>query len=215
MARSKSDSDPKLGMLIRRRRNQLGLTLQALCDRAGVSVGYLSQVERGHATPSLGTLAQIAQGLDADLNHFVGTPRPADALTRAGSRPQFSLDGVSMVYESLGAAFPGAELSCFLLHVPPGFVSETVRHEGEEIIFILKGEIVQTLNGQSFVLHEGDSLHYDGSIAHSWANRTEADARILWTGTLSVLQRKGALRLPEMSPANTDTENKGGTSPCR
>ena len=206
MARPKPDGDPKLGILIRRRRTQLGLTLQAVGERTGVSVGYLSQVERGHATPSLGTLAQIAQGLDADVNQFVGTPRPADALTRAGARPQFSVDGASMTYESLGAEFPGAELSSYVLHVPPGFASEIVSHEGEEIIYVLQGEIVQTLGDQSFDMREGDSLHYDGATPHSWSNRTGATARILWTGTLSVLQRKGALHLPEMSPANAETE---------
>ena len=52
------------------------LTLQALCDEAGVSVGYLSQVERGNATPSLGTLAQIAYALDLGLDYFVARPLP-------------------------------------------------------------------------------------------------------------------------------------------
>ncbi|MBF9048803.1 cupin domain-containing protein [Roseobacter sp. HKCCD9010] len=204
MARPKPKSDPNLGALIRKRRKQLDLTLQALCDDAGLSVGYLSQVERGHATPSLGTLAQIAQGLDVGLEYFIATPKPADSLSRAGARPQFSLDGSSIIYESLGAEFPGAELSSYILHVPPGYASETVSHEGEEIIFLLDGEITQMLDGQSFILQRGDSLHYSGSTPHSWSNQTKTPARILWTGTLSVLQRKGAVKLPEMTPANTN-----------
>ncbi|HID66735.1 MAG TPA: cupin domain-containing protein [Roseibacterium sp.] len=204
MPRPKSKSDPNLGALIRKRRKQMGLTLQALCDDAGLSVGYLSQVERGQATPSLGTLAQIAQGLEVGLGYFIATPKPADSLTRAGARPQFSLDGSSILYESIGAEFPGAELSCYLLHVPPGYASETVHHEGEEIIFILEGKITQTLGGQVFILQRGDSLHYSGSNPHSWSNQTKTTAQILWTGTLSVLQRKGAVKLPEMTPANTN-----------
>lgn len=204
MARPKAKSDPNLGALIRKRRKQLALTLQALCDDAGLSVGYLSQVERGQATPSLGTLAQIAQGLNVGLEYFIATPKPADALSRAGARPQFSIDGSSILYESVSAEFPGAELSSYLLHVPPGYVSEIVSHEGEEIIFLLEGEITQTLGGQSFILQQGDSLHYTGSTPHSWSNVTDATARILWTGTLFVLQQKGAVKLPEMTPANTN-----------
>lgn len=204
MARPKPKTDPNLGALIRKRRKQLNLTLQALCDDAGLSVGYLSQVERGHATPSLGTLAQIAQGLDTELDYFIAKPKPASSLSRAGARPRFSLNGSSMVYESVGAEFPGAELSSYILHVPPGYASETVSHEGEEIIFLLDGEITQMLDGESFVLQRGDSLHYSGSTPHSWSNTTDTTARILWTGTLAVLQRKGAVHLPEVIAANSN-----------
>ncbi len=202
MAQSKPRNNAALGSVIRKRRKQLDLTLQALCDDAGLSVGYLSQVERGQATPSLGTLAQIAQGLGVGLEYFISAPKPADALSRSGARPQFAIDGSSILYEAVGAEFPGAELSCYILHVPPGYASETVSHEGEEIIFLLDGEIAQVLGGQRFILQQGDSLHYSGLTPHSWSNETDLAARILWIGTLSVLQKKGAVKLPEMKPAN-------------
>jgi len=202
MARPKAKPDTLLGPRIRQRRKALGLTLQALCGRAGLSVGYLSQVERGNATPSLGTLAQIAQALNVGLEYFIATPKPADSLTRAHARPQFALDDTSIVYEALGADFPGAELSSYILDVPPGYMSETVSHEGEEIIYVLAGEIIQTLGGERFRLTAGDSLHYRGNIEHAWYNPGTDPARILWTGTLNVLQGKGSHRLPEMTPAN-------------
>lgn len=204
MARQKPNRDPKLGALIRKRRKQLELTLQALCDIAELSVGYLSQVECGHATPSLGTLAQIAHALDVELDYFIAKHKPASALSRAGARPHFSLDGSSIVYEAIGADFPGAELSSFIQHVPPGYASETVSHVGEEILFVLDGQITLTLDGQSFVLQQGDSLHYSGSTPHAWSNTSQINARILWTGTLVVLQRKGAVHLPEMVAANSN-----------
>ncbi|PJE26237.1 HTH-type transcriptional regulator PuuR [Pseudooceanicola marinus] len=200
MAREKHKADPQIGPLIRRRRKQLGLTLQALCDRAGVSVGYLSQVERDNATPSLGTLAQIADGLEVGLEFFIAAPGPGDSLTRAETRPQFSLNGSSIGYENLATDFPGAELSSYILHVPPGYASEEVSHEGEEIIYILDGEITQTLDGQVIRMTAGDSLHYSGLRPHSWTNPSDRPARLLWTGTLAVLNRKGAMKLPEMAP---------------
>ncbi|WP_010138966.1 helix-turn-helix domain-containing protein [Oceanicola sp. S124] len=200
MAREKQKAEPQLGPLIRKRRKQLGLTLQALCDTAGVSVGYLSQVERDNATPSLGTLAQIAAGLDVGLEYFIAAPAPRESLTRAETRPQFALNGSSIGYENLATDFPGAELSSYILHVPPGYVSEEVSHEGEEIIFILEGEIEQTLDGQTIRMTVGDSLHYSGLRPHAWTNPTDHPARILWTGTLAVLNRRGAMKLPEMAP---------------
>ena len=60
-----------LGARMRTQRRRLSMTLQQLSAASGVSTGYLSQVERGNATPSLGTLNQIATALAVDLDHFV------------------------------------------------------------------------------------------------------------------------------------------------
>jgi transcriptional regulator with XRE-family HTH domain len=200
MTEAKPKSEPQLGPAIRKRRKQLKLTLQALCDKSGISVGYLSQVERDNATPSLGTLAQIADALEVRLEYFISTPQPSDGMTRAGHRPLFGLAHSSLTYESLAANFPGSELSSYILHVPAGYVSETVSHEGEEIIYVLEGEIEQTLDGQIFRMTTGDCLHYSGHSPHAWSNPTDRVARILWTGTLTVLTRTGAIELPELSP---------------
>ena len=188
-----------IGPAIRKRRKQLKLTLQALCDRSGVSVGYLSQVERDNATPSLGTLAQIAAALEVGLDYFISASKPSDGLTRAGARPLFALDNSSLRYEALGADFPGSEMSGYVLHIPAGYTSETVSHEGEEMIFVLEGEIEQTLGDQTFRMGVGDCLHYSGETSHAWRNPTDQTARILWTGTLTVLNRKGVIELPELS----------------
>ncbi|SDD67928.1 Transcriptional regulator, contains XRE-family HTH domain [Paracoccus isoporae] len=199
MPADRAKPEPRLGSAIRKRRKQLRLTLQALCDRSGVSVGYLSQVERDNATPTLGTLAQIADALDVSLDYFIAAPKPSDGLTRAGERPQFALPSSELTYENIASDFPGAELSGYVLTVPPGFRSETVSHEGEELVFILDGEIEQELDGQAFRMTAGDSLHYSGETPHAWRNPTTAPARMLWTGTLTVLNRKGAVRLPAFS----------------
>ena len=194
--RTAQAAGPTLGPLLRKRRRLLGLTLRQLCDRADLSVGYLSQVENDKAVPTLGTLAQIAAALDVGLDYFVAQPEPADALSRAENRPRFSLPGSPVAYEALGSDYPGSELSSYILHVPPGYVSETVTHDGEEIVVILDGEIEQTLGGEVITLRAGDSLHYSGTIPHAYANRSGGPARLIWTGTLSVLHRRGDPRLP-------------------
>ncbi len=186
----------KLGNLIRKCRKKRMLTLKELCDKAGLSVGYLSQVERGNATPSLGTLAQIARALDLGLDYFVTRPKPGDAVSYAEQRRKFSLSESSVTYEALSADFPGHELSAFIMHCPPGFQSETFQHEGEEFIYVLSGSIEQSLDGEAFTLNEGDSLHYNGMTPHSWKTLGDTPARMLWTGTLVVLQGAQKSRLP-------------------
>tara|TARA_R110002020_G_scaffold41276_27_gene121744 strand:+ start:4871 stop:5533 length:663 start_codon:yes stop_codon:yes gene_type:complete len=186
--RRQIEGRPKVGALIRARRRQQHLTLEALGKLADVSVGYLSQVERDHATPSLGTLAQIARALGVGIDYFVSAPSARTALTRAGERGQFSLDGSSIIYERLGTDFPGNLLSSFIMTVPPGYRSETVAHEGEEILYVLDGAITQRLDGDEMLMSAGDSLHFRGNRPHSWSNHTDKPARLLWTGTLALFR---------------------------
>ncbi|TFL16318.1 helix-turn-helix domain-containing protein [Jannaschia formosa] len=183
---------PDLGPAMRRRRKALGLTLRATAETAGLSTGYMSQVETGKAVPTLGTLAQIAAALGVSLDYFVAETRPVDALSRADGRRRFSVPGSPVEYEAVSADYPGSSLVSYVLHVPPGYRSETTAHEGEEVIFILEGTIDQTLAGQTMRMGPGDSLHYDGAIPHAWANAGPDPARVLWTGTLTVLHQGGA-----------------------
>ena len=191
---------PKVGALIRARRRQQQMTLVELGEAADVSVGYLSQVERDHATPSLGTLAQIARALEVSIDYFVSAPATHEALTRAGERNRFSVDGSSIIYERLGTEFPGNQLSSFLMTVPPGYRSETVAHEGEEILFVLEGSITQRLDGEEMVMNAGDSLHFRGNRPHSWSNHTDKPARLLWTGTLALFRSTARPRAAAAKP---------------
>lgn len=202
----------QVGAAIRQRRQQLRLTLQQLGEKSGVSYSYLSQVERNNATPTLGTLAQVAQALGVGIDYFIMTPRPADAVTRAGKRMRFSIDGSSVEYERLGAEFPGNEMSCFIMHVPPGFRAETARHEGEEIIYVLDGAITLTVDGTDFHLTTGDSLHYRGASPHSYSNATDVPARILWSGNLALFHTPGVAAFVAPMVDHTDGARPAGTN---
>ncbi len=174
---------PAFGGRIRDLRRKADLTLQALADEAGISVGFLSQVERDKATPSLGTLASLAAALGVDIDVFIATPKPADSITREGERPRFALADSSLSYERVTTSLPGGTLSSLIVHVPEGYASETTAHIGEELIIVLDGSLRQTLGNTTFVLHPGDSLHFMGDTPHAFANAGKGPARLLWTGT--------------------------------
>lgn len=183
---------PRVGPLIRARRRQLHMTLQRLADAAGISVGYVSQVERDLATPSLGTLAQIARSLDVGVDYFIATPGVGNALSRAGERQAFAVSGSSILYERIGTDFAGNQLSSFILTVPPGYRSEIVAHEGEEIIYILEGTLRVRIEAEEMVLGPGDGLHFRGNRAHAWWNPAPAPTRLLWTGTVALFRPRRA-----------------------
>lgn len=173
---------PHFGGRIRELRRKGDLTLQQLADQAGISVGFLSQVERGKATPSLGTLAAIADALGVEIDWFVATPKPANSVTRAGERELFSLGEGALSYERLNTVLPGGGLSSVIVHIPVGYASEQTSHTGEELIVVLEGTLRQTLGEAVFTLNVGDSLHFMGDTPHSFANAGDRPVRILWTG---------------------------------
>lgn len=174
---------PQFGGRIRELRQKAGKTLQQLADEAGISVGFLSQVERNKAAPSLGTLAALAAALGGEINWFIATPQPADAVTREGERLRFSIADSSLSYERLDTRLPGGTLSSLIIHLPVGYASEVTSHTGEEMIFVLEGRIRQTLGEAVILLNAGDSLHFMGDTPHSFANVGPDPARLLWTGT--------------------------------
>nr|WP_263618948.1 XRE family transcriptional regulator [Ruegeria profundi] len=194
-----------MGRRMRVRRQRLSMTLQEVSDASGVSVGYLSQVERGNATPTLGTLTQIAQALEVDTDYFIRTPHAGDSLTRGDSRPRFAVAGSSIEYEQIGTERAGHELTSYVMNVPPGYESELVTHVGEEIIYILEGTISQIVGEREYMLGPGDSLHYLGTTPHCWSNKTGKLARILWVGRMQY-EKSGEIGQSEAAQPNATRE---------
>jgi transcriptional regulator with XRE-family HTH domain len=192
---------------MRNQRRRLSMTLQQLAEACGVSVGYLSQVERSNAAPKLGTLSQIAAAQNVNVDYFIATPRAVDSLTSAGKRPRFYVDGSSLEYEQIGADHPDLELTSFIMHVPPGYSSEQLSHVGEEIIFILDGEICQRVDGRDYLMRPGDSLHYLGTHPHSWSNQTDVPARIMWVGRMHYDQSGHVPAREEPAAASAASQN--------
>ncbi len=180
---SSKSMPPAFGGRIRELRQKKRTTLQELADIAGISVGFLSLVERDKATPSLGTLASIAAALDVDVDVFISAPKPSESVTRAGERQPFSLHDTSLRYEQLTKELSGGVLTSLIIHIPKGYASEEIAHVGEELIMVLDGTIKQTLGTATFTLKAGDSMHFMGDTPHSFANIGDDAARLLWTGT--------------------------------
>ena len=151
--------DP-LGTRLRDRRQALGLTLKEVGDQAGLSVGFISQIERGITIPSLTSLINVCRVLKSDVGDFLTQPRGDKPVTRHGERPVYALGDNAINYERLSAAFPGNVLRSVIFHEPPGFRSEPMAHEGEEMFFILEGALTIEIDGERTILETGDSVHF-------------------------------------------------------
>ncbi|MEM1362246.1 MAG: cupin domain-containing protein [Pseudomonadota bacterium] len=175
-----------LGEALRTRRKELKLNMQSVADQAGLSVGFISQVERGLTAPSLASLVGIARVLDIPLSTLLDQPADEGKTTRRDRRPTYGVPGAQKAYERLSTTFPQSRLHSVIFHEPPGHRSEPISHAGEEMFYILKGAITVEIEEEVHVLNRGDSIHFDSRRTHSSWNHTEEPASILWCGTLDV-----------------------------
>jgi transcriptional regulator with XRE-family HTH domain len=182
----KMDEPDLLVDCLRSRRKELRLTMQQVADRAGLSVGFISQIERGITTPSLSSLVAVSRVLGLHVSNFLAQPRVDTPRTRHDTRPIYAISENSVTYERVSSSFAGSNLRSVIIHEPPGHRAEPISHEGEEILFILEGAITIELDGECSVLETGDSIHFPSSKIHSTWNHSTGPARILWTGTMDV-----------------------------
>ncbi|WP_246045539.1 helix-turn-helix domain-containing protein [Rubellimicrobium roseum] len=180
------DDVAPLGARIRERRKVLGLTLQAVAKEAGLTAGFISQVERGIAAPSLSSLTAIARVLGIDPSLLFAQPPGPETVTRHGARPVYGIDPNHMTYERISSTFPGNQIRAVLIHEAPGLRSEPISHEGEELFFILSGALTVEIEGHVFRLEAGDSLHFASTRVHSTWNHTNEPTTILHACTMDV-----------------------------
>lgn len=162
------------------------MTLKEVADGAGLSVGFISQIEREIATPSLSSLVGVSRVLKMHVGDFLAQPRGTAPLTRQSERPHYAIGGNSLTYERLSASFPGNVLRSVIIHEPPGHRSEPIAHEGEEIFFILEGSLTVEVEGKRMILNVGDSFHFPSTKTHSTWNHTSSPTTILHTCTMDV-----------------------------
>ncbi|PMS16851.1 DNA-binding protein [Trinickia dabaoshanensis] len=173
-----------LGSKIRALRHRLHKTLDETATVAGISKPFLSQVERGLATPSLTSLAGIATALGVTLQYFVDTPSEERSVRRSGQLRFFSFADSTDLFARLTNSSVGSQLESILVRLPPGQPSaEVTTHAGEEFVYVISGEMSLTLEGKTFALYAGDSAHYESTVPHSWSNTGKTETTLVWVGT--------------------------------
>ena len=148
-------------------RLQAGLTLEELANKAELTRSYLSKLERGISTPSIGAALRIARSLNVKVEElFAETPQDDDPviITRANSSDGEHKEGPRIISGNL----TGHRIVAFVM--TPGEESGNghpmSHHQGEELLLVLKGSINLQLAQRHEVLHTGDSVHFNASIPH-------------------------------------------------
>lgn len=172
-----------IGGLLKAKRLEKNMTLQELAASAELSAAFLSQAERGKATPSLVSLINIANALETDINYFIKPPEATSLVRRADDPVYIDVDS-PIIYKRLDARIRNQQMNALIMEIPPDVELPAVhRDKGEDFFLVLEGEITQRIGDDEFILGQGDSVHHNTQVDHSMVNRSGKQVRMLWVGT--------------------------------
>ena len=168
---------PLVGAQVRKLRTDRGLTLAQVGERTGLNVGYLSQVETDKASPSLETLAAIADSFDVPIAWLLMDAAPPPRVVRYEERRLETLPMGGQLEEVDGGYARG--LRMVEGKMLPGASTGLMTDPGEEHHLVLEGQV--RLRQGDFVadLGPGDYLVWDGAFPHSAENIGDCPSRIL------------------------------------
>jgi len=174
-----------IGAVIRRARSARGLTLDELAGMVGLSLTFLSRIERGLIACSIGNLLEIAGVLQVppaelfadiegeDRTRAYRVVRSSDAVPSKGADANYA-------WRKLASGIGEQRLETFLLDLSakprkPALVA----HPGEEMCFVLEGSVEFQVGDDTIALEPGDSIHLRSDVPHmAWA-RGPGSARLL------------------------------------
>jgi transcriptional regulator with XRE-family HTH domain len=159
-----------IGANIRQLRENAGLTLTTLAQRAELTKSTLSKIETGRVSSPISTLMRIATALKTPLAEFFAEPagKPNWILTRKGQGRVITRDGTRFgySYEALALDMPDKHVEPFLLTIKPGDPPVKFRHGGDEFMYMLSGRLEFHVGADAIRLGPGDSLYFDPNLEH-------------------------------------------------
>jgi len=177
-----------LGREVRSLRHARDMTLEELGAKTGLSVGFLSQIERGLSNPSVIALHDIGKALGVNISWFFaendpGPPEERGFIVRADRRR--TLHYSHGITDSLLTPYLDGQLELLLSRFPPGASSGEApyTHIGEEAGIIIAGQLDLWINGKRFRLLEGDSFTFKSTLPHRYRNPGATETVVIWAIT--------------------------------
>jgi transcriptional regulator with XRE-family HTH domain len=179
------NEEEQLGQRVRILRESRALSLKQLADRAEVSESFISQVERGVASPSVASLRRIAEALGTSIGSLFDGRTEGGRVVRAGDRPHL-VHPRRKWQDFLLTPQMSKRLQVILSVIEPGEGSgdEPYSHDSdEECVIVLKGKLEFWVGHERYMLEQGDSLTFESRLPHRNKNPGKSRAEVLWVIT--------------------------------
>jgi len=170
-----------IGSHLRQLRVKRRLSLAQVAQSVGISVGFLSALERSQMSGSVGTLRKLARFYKTNiLDFFDGTGISSRQVRPEQRKVLEAGSGVRMELLAWG----NTVMEPHLFRVAPEAGSgESYTHEGEEFLYVLRGQLTIMLENEEYRLKAGDSFYFESATPHHWRNPGRAETWVLWVNT--------------------------------
>lgn len=179
------EPDNWLGKEIRRLRRARNVSLKEVAASSSLAFGYIGQIERGEVSPSISSLRRIAGALHITLQDLFRAEKSGDSrCITAELRPRLKTDDEKVLQQLLSP--PGLwKMQPMWTEVEPGGSSgeKPYCHDGEEFGVILEGELTVWVGDDVCLLKAGDSIYFQSTIPHRFANNSNGKAVMIWVIT--------------------------------
>lgn len=177
--------DINVGEKVKEFRLAKGISLRDLSEKAGLSPSMLSQIENNTANPSINALKAIASVLCVPLFKFFQESVDQDNLVvRRGEYKIIGHAGEEVQYQLLTSDTNGM-LECCLMDIPAGASSsdELRGHNGEEVAYVMVGEVDVQVGDKTYHLAEGDAVKIPAQMHHRWMNTSSNEVKVIFAVT--------------------------------
>ena len=172
----------ELGEKIKELRNKQGLTQEELADRAELSKGFISQLERDMTSPSIATLEDLLQCLGTTLGEFFNEEQEEEQIVF--TEEDFFVKKDEEYKNQIKWIIPNAQKNCMepiLIRLHPGCESETYGpYEAEEFGYVLQGKVELHYGKAQYMLKKGQTFYLKGDREHYLKNAGESEAKVIW-----------------------------------
>ena len=175
----------RLGEKIKTLRMEKSWSLQDLADKSGISAAGIHKIESNGIIPTITTMMKIADALGKKVSYFIEEEREDKdvVFVPSGKREAIftfkrglDLQGISA--KKYGDFIMTAAYSVAEVGASSG--RKQMSHRGEELVYCLQGKMEFRVNDKTYVLNQGDSLHFRTHRGHSWKNIGNVPAKLVW-----------------------------------
>lgn len=178
-----NEDAPEIGEVIRRIRKEAHMTIDDLAAETGLSRAYISQIETAKAAPSLQTIRRICRALGVSPALLFEDPDAGCVLLPSDRQKvmhfETAIDGETFRKAITVLNEPNKKLELVMIELSPGNIAGDHAHPGEEIFFVLEGEMTLTHGNRSHLLRAGDAVHIDSQQTHKIHNHGSRPVRLI------------------------------------
>jgi transcriptional regulator with XRE-family HTH domain len=164
-------------------RKKLGISLEVLAEKSGMTKSYLSKIERGLNTPSIAAALKLAKALNVKVEELFSEESArldSYSLVRSDERQSLAANDQSLGYAVLARQVGERSMLPFMIYPPADFIDKAFKeHTGEEFLFVHEGQVEVDFMTERVLLNRGDALHFNAQKPHRIRSVGEQQAQLL------------------------------------